>query len=100
MTDVSSIPPIIPYGGFSPVRLEGWLIRRRLPVRRSAQACSRHTLVIVRFASVLRALRGRIDGTALSRACGLACAPPLGGFSTTPGALARVRVILSWSVIT
>src|SRR6516164_10163063 len=29
--DVSSIPPIIPYGGFSPVRLEGWLIRRDLP---------------------------------------------------------------------
>ena len=23
--DVSSIPPIIPYGGFSPIRLEGWL---------------------------------------------------------------------------
>jgi hypothetical protein len=36
--DVSSILPIIPYGGFSPVRLEGWLIRRSLPVRRSAQA--------------------------------------------------------------
>src|SRR5262245_25430811 len=26
--DVSSIPPIIPYGGFSPVRLEGWPFRR------------------------------------------------------------------------
>ena len=34
--DVSSIPPIIPYGGFSPVRLEGWLVRRRLPEPRSA----------------------------------------------------------------
>ena len=31
MTDVSSIPPIIPYGGFSPVRLEGWLSKRCLP---------------------------------------------------------------------
>ena len=29
--DVSSIPPIIPYGGFSPVRLEGRRIRRDLP---------------------------------------------------------------------
>src|SRR5450755_1412303 len=29
--DVSSIPPIIPYGGFSPVRLEGWHVGRRLP---------------------------------------------------------------------
>ena len=28
--DVSSILPIIPYGGFSPVRLEGWLSKRRL----------------------------------------------------------------------
>jgi hypothetical protein len=29
--DVSSILPIIPYGGFSPVRLEGGHIRRDLP---------------------------------------------------------------------
>src|ERR1700674_3322104 len=29
--DVSSIPPIIPYGGVSPVRLEGWPVRRDLP---------------------------------------------------------------------
>ena len=28
--DVSSILPIIPYGGFSPVRLEGWLSKRGL----------------------------------------------------------------------
>src|ERR1019366_7368390 len=27
----SSLPPIIPYGGFSPIRLEGWLFRRDLP---------------------------------------------------------------------
>ena len=26
----------LPYGGFSPVRLEGWLIRQDLPVRQSA----------------------------------------------------------------
>ena len=31
-----------------------------------AQACSRHALFVIQFASVLRALRGRIDGTALS----------------------------------
>src|SRR5208337_4466288 len=29
--DVSLIPRIIPYGGFSPVRLEGWPIRWGLP---------------------------------------------------------------------
>src|SRR6516225_8419556 len=28
---LSSIPPIIPYGEFSPVRLEGWPFRRGLP---------------------------------------------------------------------
>jgi hypothetical protein len=28
---LSSTLPIIPYGGFSPVRLEGWLVRRDLP---------------------------------------------------------------------
>ena len=31
---VSTVPPIIPYGGFSPVRLEGWhlqAIGQRLP---------------------------------------------------------------------
>src|SRR3954465_5102668 len=29
--DVSSIPPLIPYGGSSPVRVEGWPVRRGLP---------------------------------------------------------------------
>src|SRR6516165_9334881 len=29
--DVSSALPIIPYGGFSPVRLQGWLSKRCLP---------------------------------------------------------------------
>jgi hypothetical protein len=31
LADVSSIPPIIPYGEFSPVRLEGWLSKPCLP---------------------------------------------------------------------
>jgi hypothetical protein len=31
MPNVSSTLPIIPYGGFSPVRLEGWLSKRCLP---------------------------------------------------------------------
>src|SRR5438132_753206 len=57
-------------------------------------------LVGVWFASILRAPRHLSNGTALSRACGLDCAPPLGGVSTTPGALARVRVVVSRSVIT
>ena len=36
------------------------------------------------FAPVLRAPRDRSFGTAQSRACGLDCAPPLGGNSTDP----------------
>src|SRR5215831_5039315 len=95
--DVSSIPPIIPYSGFSPVRLEGWPFRRGLP-NTSANlsllpACAGRCLVC-------RAPRHLSNGTALSPACGLDCAPPLGGVSTTPGALARVRVVVSRSVIT
>ena len=70
------------------------------PGHRPPLACSRHALVGVWFASVLRAPRDLSNGTAESRACGLACAPPLGGFSTTPGALVRVRVVVSRSVIT
>src|SRR6516225_434727 len=31
---VSSTLPIIPYGGFSPIRLEGWHLRRCLPRHR------------------------------------------------------------------
>src|SRR5580692_9651792 len=55
--DVSSIPPIIPYGGFSPVRLEDGVSDGAFPTRRSVQACSRHTLTTYWFASVLRASR-------------------------------------------
>ena len=29
--DVSSTLPIIPYGGFSPIRLEGWHVGQHLP---------------------------------------------------------------------
>jgi hypothetical protein len=68
--DVSSIPPIIPYGGFSPVRLHGWFSKRRLPGSSAAQACSRHTPSDVRFASALRAPRSRSDYPALCRAAG------------------------------
>src|SRR5258707_11824052 len=49
--DVSSIPPIIPYGGFSPVRLEGWPFRRGLPNTSASlnllPACAGRCLVFV-----------------------------------------------------
>ena len=49
--DVSIIPPKIPYGGFSPVRLQGWCISTRLPASR------RPRVAPSRFASCLRAHR-------------------------------------------
>src|SRR5947208_5259522 len=72
---------------------------RGLP-RSPAMSTHPHPVRRVWFASILRAPRHLSNGTALSRACGLDCAPPLGGVSTTPGALARVRVVVSRSVIT
>ena len=33
---VSSTLPIIPYGGFSPIRLEGWHVGRCLPAHQPA----------------------------------------------------------------
>jgi hypothetical protein len=45
-------PPIIPYGGFSPVRLEGWPFRRGLPETSPTlsllPACAGRCLVCVR----------------------------------------------------
>src|SRR3954470_20479958 len=66
--DVSSIPPLIPYGGFSPVRLEGWPVRRGLPGSSEAEACSRHTPADARFAVALRAPQGRSGCPVLRRA--------------------------------
>ena len=39
--DVSIAPPKIPYGGFSPVRLQGQRVRRGLPSQRPGEACAR-----------------------------------------------------------
>ena len=87
--------------GFPSVRLQGRPFRRRLPKLPAGQACSRHTLWVVWFASVLRALRG-----------GKAPASKAADFHSvkhhrsndlcrsTPGALAPVRVIVSRSIIT
>src|SRR6516162_9465395 len=82
--DVSSIPPIIPYGEFSPVRLEGWPFRRGLPSTASSfKPCSLHTLAIAWFASVL----ARLVTALLAPHCvgpdRFDCAPPL-SVSTYP----------------
>src|SRR6202048_4546472 len=41
--DVSSTLPIIPYGGFSPIRLEGWHVGQHLPTHPPGLTRSLHT---------------------------------------------------------
>ena len=72
--DVSSIPPIIPYGGFSPVRLEGWRFGRRLPNASLSSsllpAYADHALVCFRpscipsYPRVSRSVSGRLRADA------------------------------------
>ena len=94
-------PPKIPYGGFSPVRLQGRLFRRRLPDPPSAQACSRHTLQVNQFASALRAPRGgRLPALSVAVLRSVKHRHSSDLRRSTPGALAPVRVILSRSLNT
>ena len=66
---VSIAPPKIPYGGFSPVRLQGRYFRRGLPGSRG--------LPTGRFAIALRAHRLSRLLPVLCRGTWCACAPPL-----------------------
>src|SRR5271167_155238 len=91
--DVSIVPPKIPYGGFSPVRLQGRLIGRGLPVWRLD--------CVTWFASVLRVVCRLNTPRSGSRFVALSATPPCERFDRpTPGALAPVRVIVSRSIIT
>src|SRR6516225_2325864 len=74
--DVSSIPPIIPYGRFSRVRLEGWLVRRGLPGASFSLSLLPACTDRRPFAFALRAPRGqhRLSRTEPGR--GLDDAPP------------------------
>src|SRR3954463_8053789 len=97
--DVSSIPPLIPYGGFSPVRLEGWPVRRgpsqRLRVKptpgmRLLPPGLRSPFVHLRVGAVVPYCAGPLT---------CRCTALEGGSPSTPGALAQVRVLLSRSVV-
>ena len=87
-TDLTVIAsPKIPYGGFSPVRLQGRKFRRGLP---SKLVCQRPSCSLL--PSWFPALcQGRCASEHL-RASGLD--------RSTPGALAPVRVVLSRSIVT
>ena len=81
--DVSTTSPIIPYGGFTPVRLEGWPFRQRLPhLRRLSQHPA--YLASRRFASVLRVLRGHTLRSALCQNGGPGGTPPCEELSPLP----------------
>jgi len=73
---LSSIPPIIPYGRFSRVRLEGWLVRRGLPGASFSLSLLPACTDRRPFAFALRAPRGqhRLSRTEPGR--GLDDAPP------------------------
>src|SRR5215467_16100559 len=64
--DVSSTLPIIPYGGFSPIRLEGWHVGQA-PSHTLAACSSRHTPTDVWFVSAFRARRSGLSDPALCR---------------------------------
>ena len=94
-------PPIIPYGGFSPVRLEGWPIRRGLSGMSLSSSllptCAVRHPVCVRPSCTSwphRWHRSESGPWARLRTAMRRSTPP------TPGALARVRVLVSRSVVT
>ena len=98
---VSIVPPKIPYGGFSPVRLEGRLVGRDLPGNvpqfKPAPGMHRSTSGL---SSPFVHLVANIGYPVLSRAAGSIVHHHEAEYSATPEVLAPVRVMLSRSIIT
>jgi len=91
----------MPYGGFSPVRLQGQPVRSRLPGRHHGEACSRHARSVDQFASTLRTLPLRAFDLAL---CPDQPAPPRAAVREAlaplpQGSLAPGRVLLSRPIL-
>jgi len=66
--DVSIAPPKIPYGGFSPVRLQGWPTGGAFPCGVPVKPAPGIPVASVRFASVVCVLRRQFSIAALCRA--------------------------------
>src|SRR6266702_3441657 len=98
--DVSSIPPIIPYGGFSPVRLEGWLPSGAFPTHQRPQpAPGMRRPMIGLHPPFVRLVVTTVVPHCVGPRTRFRTAVE-DHYSSAPGALARVRVIVSRSVIT
>src|SRR5207244_399856 len=93
--DVSIALPKIPYGGFSPIRLQGRYVRQGLPLRRMPIASIGWPPPFVLSAGgvgIPVLCRGAAARLSTSVASGLG--------RSTPGALAPVWVLLSRSILT
>ena len=91
-------PPLIPYGEFSSVRLEGWRIRRDLPN-------TSISLSLLPACTDLRSVCRRpscfsIDPPKVGSVDAMYCTAMRWVTPPTPGALAPVRVMLSRSITT
>jgi hypothetical protein len=91
--DVSIVPPKIPYGGFSPVRLQGWLISRRLPA--SGVHVSRPLGLHPAFVPTAASVSLLLSPLSVGARCAHRHRHASGCAALTRGALAPVRVILS-----
>src|SRR5215467_11546485 len=93
MAHVSTIPPLIPYGEFSSVRLEGWRIRRDLP--ETSISLSLLPAYTVRRPVCLRPSCFSVDPPKVGSVDAMYCTAMRWNAPPTPGALAPVRVMLS-----
>jgi len=95
---VSIVPPIIPQGGFSPLRLEGWRIRRDLPG--TSFSLSLLPAYTVRRPVCLRPSCFSVDPPKVGSVDAMYCTAMRWNAPPTPGVLAPDRVMLSRSIIT
>src|SRR5215467_8413613 len=90
---VSIVPPIMPQGGFSPLRLEGWRIRRDLPG--TSFSLSLLPAYTARHSVCLRPSCFSVDPPKVGSVDAMYCTAMRWNVPPTPGALAPVRVMLS-----
>jgi hypothetical protein len=93
MAHVSTIPPLIPYGEFSSVRLEGWRIRRDLPG--TSFSLSLLPAYTARHSVCLRPSCFSVDPPKVGSVDAMYCTTMRWNAPPTPGVLAPVRVMLS-----